>query len=67
MMATDLIVWFASLVSVFTLGYQALYQWRSGTSRGVSIWLFIGQLTASLCFAVCAMLSTTWCLPLRTG
>ena len=41
-MTHDLIGWFASLVLVGTISYQILNQWRSGTSRGVSCWLFVG-------------------------
>lgn len=52
----DLIGWFASLVLVITIAYQVLSQWRSGTSKGVSRWLFVGQFIASASFTVYAAL-----------
>lgn len=55
-MSAHAIGWFASAVLVATLAYQVLNQWRTGSSRGVSIWLFIGQLVASSSFAVYAAL-----------
>ncbi len=42
--------WAASIVLVATIGYQVLRQWRSGTSKGVSHWLFVGQIAASIGF-----------------
>ncbi|WP_447977756.1 SemiSWEET family transporter [Candidatus Nitrospira bockiana] len=43
----DLIGWTASAVLVFTIFTQITRQWKEGTSKGVSQWLFIGQLVAS--------------------
>jgi MtN3 and saliva related transmembrane protein len=42
-----LIGWSASAVLVVTIGTQVYRQWQQGTSKGVSKWLFIGQMTAS--------------------
>lgn len=50
-MSSELIGWLASGVLVITLGYQVFNQWSSGTSEGVSPWLFVGQLVASVGFA----------------
>lgn len=44
--------WSASFILLLTIGSQVYKQWRSGTSRGVSYWLFTGQVTASLGFVV---------------
>jgi uncharacterized protein with PQ loop repeat len=47
---TELIGWVAAAVLLTTMGRQVYSQWRDGTSQGVSKWLFIGQLAASLGF-----------------
>jgi MtN3 and saliva related transmembrane protein len=44
--------WSSSLVLVLTIGRQVYKQWHDGTSRGVSDSLFVGQIAASLGFAV---------------
>lgn len=44
--------WSASVLLLITIGWQILRQWRSGTSKGVSHWLFIGQMAASAMFTV---------------
>ena len=51
---TQLIGWTASAVLVATIAWQVLKQWREETSRGVSIWLFLGQITANALFLVYA-------------
>jgi hypothetical protein len=43
-----------------TLGQQVRAQWKSGESRGVSRWLFAGQLVASLGFALYSYLLSNW-------
>lgn len=48
----DLVGWTASTILVFTIGYQVLRQWKSGTSEGVSHWLFVGQIAASVGFVI---------------
>lgn len=42
----------ASAVLLATLITQIRKQWQRGTTRGVSRWLFIGQLVASIGFIV---------------
>lgn len=42
--------WAASSILVATIAYQVLRQWRAGTSKGVSQWLFVGQIAASAGF-----------------
>jgi len=46
----ELIGWAASAVLVMTIVTQVYRQWQQGTSKGVSKWLFIGQMTASAGF-----------------
>lgn len=45
-----LLGWASSVVLVLTIGWQVFRQWRSGTSAGVSRWLFLGQACASAGF-----------------
>lgn len=52
--------WVSSLVLLLTLGNQVRKQWQSGDSRGVSTWLFVGQLTASLGFTLYSWLLHNW-------
>lgn len=42
--------WAASAVLIATLLHQVGVQWRERSTEGVSDWLFVGQLTASLGF-----------------
>ncbi len=52
---TEVIGWAASAVLIATLLHQVRVQWRERSTEGVSGWLFIGQLAASLGF-----LSYSW-------
>ena len=49
---TEAIGWASSFILFLTVSRQIYKQWQEGTSEGVSIWLFIGQIAASLGFAV---------------
>ncbi len=49
---TEIIGWVSSFILFLTVSRQIYKQWKAGTSEGVSIWLFIGQMAASLGFAV---------------
>jgi uncharacterized protein with PQ loop repeat len=53
---TDVIGWAASLILVATIVSQIRRQWREGTSKGVSRWLFIGQIAASAGFTIYSVL-----------
>lgn len=46
----DAIGWCAALVLLLTVGRQVYTQWRAGRTEGVSKWLFVGQITASIGF-----------------
>lgn len=48
----DWLGWAASAVLLVTLGRQVFVQWRERSSQGVSSWLFVGQVTASVGFVV---------------
>ena len=53
---TDAIGWAASAILLATIVSQIRRQWREGTSKGVSRWLFIGQIAASAGFTVYSVL-----------
>jgi MtN3 and saliva related transmembrane protein len=49
---TEIVGWASSVILVLTIGKQVYKQWREGSSEGVSIWLFVGQMAASLGFTI---------------
>lgn len=51
-MATEIIGWGAAIVLLLTIGTQVYQQWRTRSTKGVSPWLFGGQVVASAGFAV---------------
>ena len=56
----DAIGWASSVILVLTIAKQILKQWQSGTSEGVSLWLFVGQLAASIGFTIYSVLVHNW-------
>ena len=48
----DFIGWSASIILLATIVSQIIRQWKEGTSKGVSRWLFIGQMAASAAFTI---------------
>jgi MtN3 and saliva related transmembrane protein len=56
----DVIGWVSSLILVLTLGKQVRKQWQTRDSGGVSTWLFVGQLAASVGFATYSFLLENW-------
>lgn len=60
MNATDLMGWLSSAILVVTLFVQVRKQWHDDTSRGVSPFLFIGQLAASVGFLVYSVQISSW-------
>lgn len=59
-MKADVIGWISAAVLVMTISRQVYSQWRSGSVEGVSKWLFIGQITASLGFTIYSFLVENW-------
>ncbi|MGZ6163552.1 MAG: hypothetical protein ACXWLS_09505 [Myxococcaceae bacterium] len=60
MAITEGLGWLSSGVLVLTIGQQVWKQWKEGTSKGVSRWLFLGQITASAGFTVYSWLLRNW-------
>lgn len=57
---TEIIGWLSSGILVLTIFKQIYKQWSEGTSEGVSKWLFIGQIAASVGFTVYSVLLGNW-------
>ncbi len=49
---TEAIGWIASVILLATMMRQVWTQWRNGSTAGVSHWLFIGQIGASIGFTI---------------
>lgn len=60
MKGADIIGWAASLVLLLTIGRQVYTQYRTRSTAGVSHWLFIGQLAASVGFSIYSWLLGNW-------
>lgn len=60
MQGTELIGWVSSFILVLTIGKQVWKQWQEGSSKGVSKWLFVGQIAASVGFTVYSWLVKNW-------
>jgi MtN3 and saliva related transmembrane protein len=57
---TELIGWFAAAALLTTTCRQVYTQWRAKSSKGLSRWLFVGQITASVAFVVYSWLLGNW-------
>lgn len=56
----DAVGWAASAVLLATLARQTWRQWKDPDPRGVSHWLFVGQIAASTGFVVYSWLVGNW-------
>jgi len=57
---TELVGWVSSFILVLTIGKQVHKQWKEDSSAGVSRWLFVGQLAASLGFTAYSIMVRNW-------
>lgn len=57
---TEAVGWISSLILVLTIAKQVYKQWQEGSSEGVSKWLFVGQIAASLGFTLYSWLVSNW-------
>lgn len=64
---TEAIGWAASLILIITIGHQVFKQWRERSSKGVSRWLFIGQMAASIGFTIYSLLLRNWVFAVTNG
>jgi len=63
----EVIGWASSLILLATLIKQVYKQWKEATSEGISKWLFIGQLAASVGFTVYSYLVGNWVFAVTNG
>jgi MtN3 and saliva related transmembrane protein len=56
----EVVGWVSSFILVLTIAKQVYKQWQEGSSEGVSKWLFVGQIAASLGFTVYSWLVSNW-------
>ena len=59
-MNADIVGWISAAILVLTISRQVYSQWRSCSVEGVSKWLFIGQITASVGFTIYSYLVDNW-------
>lgn len=60
MVLAEIIGWTSAIILLLTLGRQVYTEWRDRSVRGLSRWLFVGQLTASAGFIVYSWLKDDW-------
>ena len=63
----EAIGWASSIILVLTIANQVRKQWRERTSAGVSTWLFVGQLAASVGFTIYSLLVRNWVFAVTNG
>ena len=63
----EVIGWLSSFVLLLTLIRQVKKQWEDKTSEGLSKWLFIGQLFASVGFTVYSYFVGNWVFTVTNG
>jgi uncharacterized protein with PQ loop repeat len=59
-MLVEAVGWISSGILVLTIAKQVYKQWQEGSSEGVSKWLFVGQIAASLGFTIYSWLVNNW-------
>jgi MtN3 and saliva related transmembrane protein len=59
-MLTEIIGWAGAVILLLTVGRQVYVQWREKSSSGLSRWLFIGQISASVSFVAYSLLLGSW-------
>jgi len=63
----EVIGWVSSFILLLTLIRQVKKQWDDKTSEGLSKWLFIGQLAASVGFTVYSYAVGNWVFTVTNG
>lgn len=59
-MNPDTIGWAASAILLATLTRQIITQWKDKDAKGVSRWLFLGQIAASVGFIAYSWMLDNW-------
>lgn len=63
----EVIGWLSSVILIVTIAKQVHKQWQDHTSAGVSTWLFVGQLAASVGFTIYSLLVKNWVFAVTNG
>jgi MtN3 and saliva related transmembrane protein len=63
----EIIGWASSVILVVTIAKQIYKQWSDHTSAGVSTWLCVGQLAASVGFTIYSLLVRNWVFAVTNG
>ena len=66
-MGIEIIGWASSVILLMTLVKQVYKQWSEGTAEGISKWLFVGQLLASVGFTVYSYMVGNWVFTVTNG
>ena len=56
----EVLGWVSSFILVLTIAKQVYKQWKEGSSEGVSKWLFVGQISASIGFTIYSWMVRNW-------
>ena len=59
-MNPDIVGWAASAILLATLSRQIITQWQDKNAKGVSRWLFAGQIAASTGFIIYSWMLDNW-------
>jgi MtN3 and saliva related transmembrane protein len=59
-MLTEMVGWISALILILTISRQVYTQWRTKSTVGVSHWLFVGQVAASVGFVIYSFLVENW-------
>jgi uncharacterized protein with PQ loop repeat len=63
----EVVGWASSIILIITIATQVAKQWRDETSAGVSTWLFVGQLGASVGFTIYSLMVKNWVFAVTNG
>jgi uncharacterized protein with PQ loop repeat len=63
----EILGWISSLILLLTLVKQVHKQWKEKNSKGLSKWLFIGQLGASVGFVIYSYSVGNWVFVVTNG
>ncbi len=63
----EIIGWASSIILLLTLVKQVYKQWSEGSSEGISKWLFVGQLLASIGFTIYSYSVGNWVFTITNG
>lgn len=63
----EVVGWASSFILLLTLVKQVYKQWSDKTAEGISKWLFIGQLAASIGFTYYSFQTGNWVFTFTNG